>query len=395
MFSILCIVSPVYGSPFEAFFFDARAFPVDKDNDGGDDYILAQFDVDLDEDITVDVTVIVSLYNQAGGLVAKEQISYPVRGQEEGYTDLILVPSPNIEGAYYVHLSLSDSLDELYLYDVFYNPNPGNKPVAYFADASAFSTANGIEVELDVNIVQPTVCNVSVTAELISFAGAFIMSKTLDYETFFDNTDYKELDFTPPDESAYSIILMVTPGQGLPVTDSLILQALWPPGTGAYFSWYRAETVGDHIEVTFDVDLAYNISYTVAVEAILYNSNSDVAGYGYVSYRTNGLLKDEKLISLTPEPALTDTYYVELIVYVEADPAEFGYIEDVPYSVETKWDVNHDNVIDYLDLLILCKNFGKRGAQLENPSADLNNDGIVNVLDLVILSLHFREKSDW
>ena len=203
--------------------------------------------------------------------------------------------------------------------------------------------------------------------------------------------DYKGMSLTPPGEDAYSLVLMVYPGESGVATDSRILQVLWPPGVGAYFRSYRAETFADSIEVIFDVDLAYNITYLVSVEAILYDSNSDVAGYGYTSYLTTGVSRDERTLELVPEQASADGYYAELIVYAEGYPADYGYIEEVLYDWPP-WDLNRDGIVDITDLLILGSNFGKRASELNDPSLDINGDGIVDIIDLVIVSIHYGEK---
>jgi hypothetical protein len=347
--------------------------------------------VDLDEDVTSSVTVTATLYNRLSEAVSTEQISYRVTGFEEGYTSLRLTPNPDIAGTYYVHLTLSDLSDELYIRDIQYNPQPGSEPVAYFADVIASSEMDAIKLELDVNIVQEMVSRVEVEASLTNSAGELISSRSLSYQTFFEETDYRSLSFAPAGEDAYSLVLMVYPGESGAATDSRLMQVLWPPGTGAYFKSYRMGTSADSIEVTFDVDLAYNVTYLVSVEAILYDSNSDVAGYGYTSYLTAGVSRDERTLELVPEQASADGYYAELIVYVEGYPADYGYIEEISY-IWLPWDLNRDGIIDLTDLLILGSNFGKRASELNDPSLDINGDGIVDIIDLVIVSIHYGEK---
>jgi hypothetical protein len=325
-------VSPLYGLSPVAFFFDAKAFSVDADNDGGDDYIIVQFDVDLDENATANVTVISILYNQSDHVAATDQISYQVTGQEEGYTALRLTPNPDIEGSYCIYLALSDMSDELYIDDIYYNPDLGSEPVAYFADVMTFSEANAIKVQLDVNLVHQTDSDVRVEAVMTNSDGERISSQTLDYETFYQDVDYQQLSFSPPNEDAYSVVLLVFPGESEIASDSKTVQVLWPPGTGAHFRYYKAITLDDRIHVIFDVDLAYNLTYAFSVEAILYNSKSDVVGYSYTPYLTSGLSEDERTLVLVPEQTLASTYYMELIVYVENYPASYGYIEDISYE---------------------------------------------------------------
>ncbi len=305
---------------------------MDADNDGGDDYVIVQFDVDLVEDATSNVTVISILYNQSDRVVATDQISYQVTGQEEGYTSLRLTPNPNIEGSYYIYLALSDMSDELYIDDIYYNPDLGSKPVAYFADVMTFSEANAIEIQLDVNLIHQTDLDVRVKAEMMNSDGERVSSQTLDYETFSEDVDYQQLSFSPSREDAYSVVLMVFPGESEIASDSRIVQVLWPPGTGAHFRYYKVTALNDRIHVIFDVDLAYNLTYTFSVEAILYDSKSDVVGYTCTPYLTNGLSEDERTLVLVPEQTLASAYYVELIVYTENYPASYGYIENILYE---------------------------------------------------------------
>ncbi len=324
--------SPPYGLPPTAFFFDTRAFSVDADNDGGDDYIIVQFDVDMDENATSNVTVISILYNQSDHVVATDQISYRVMGQEDGYTSLRLTPNPDIEGSYHVYLALSDMSDELYIDDIYYNPDLGSRSIAYFADVMTFSEANAIKVQLDVNLVHQTDLDVRVKAEMMNSDGERISSQTLDYETFSEDVDYQQLIFSPLKEDAYSVILLAFPGESEIASDSKVVQVLWPPGTGTHFKYYEANAFDDCIHVIFDVDLAYNLTYAFSVEAILYNSKSDVVGYSYTQYLTSGLWEDGRTLVLVPEQTLASIYYVELIVYVENYPASYGYIENISYE---------------------------------------------------------------
>ena len=392
-FSIFISIAPLaHSSPLTSFFFDAEAFPVDVDDDGGDDYIIARFDVDLDEDVTAMVTVIVTLHDKTGSIVSTEEASYAVTGQEEGYASLSIIPIPDIEGEYYIHLilsDLSDLSDEFYIDDIYYNPESGSEPVAYFADVVKSSELDSIKLELDINMLQQLELNIILDAELMDSFGEVVASETLQYMTSFEDIDYRQLVFEPSYADAYSAVLMVYPEGSLIPTDSRIVQILWPPGTGASFSAYEASASDDRIDVVFDVDLAYNIAYDVSVEAILYDSKSDAVGYDYVTYLTNGAWEDQQTLELTPEPALPGEYYIELIAYTDGYPASYGYIEQIQFG-RPRWDVNGDSVIDIVDLDILRMSFGKETTQLENPDADINGDGVVDILDLVILSVHLE-----
>jgi len=52
---------------------------------------------------------------------------------------------------------------------------------------------------------------------------------------------------------------------------------------------------------------------------------------------------------------------------------------------ETVGDINHDGVVDILDLTIVGARFGQRG----HNSADLNGDGLVDIVDLVLVAGEF------
>ena len=54
---------------------------------------------------------------------------------------------------------------------------------------------------------------------------------------------------------------------------------------------------------------------------------------------------------------------------------------------ETVGDINHDGVVDILDLVIVNARFGQRGQN----SADLNGDGLVDIVDLVLVAGAFDE----
>ncbi len=53
-------------------------------------------------------------------------------------------------------------------------------------------------------------------------------------------------------------------------------------------------------------------------------------------------------------------------------------------TVSRSPDVNHDKVINIMDLAAVAKNFGT-----SSSIADLNSDGIVNILDLVLVATDF------
>jgi hypothetical protein len=279
-----------------------------------------------------------------------------------------------------------------FLLPLFYAIMPvHSEPItAFFSDANAFSELDIISFEFDVNIVQASSAYLTVKAVLIGSNGQTVESKTSNYKTFFSDIDYQRLDFKPLAEDAYSIVLTVCLENSNVTIDSRILNVLWPPGTGAFFKKYKAYAFNNSIEITFDVDLAYEINYAVSVEGILYNSQSDVVAYEYISYLTTGLSNDEHKITLVPKITSHDRYYAELIVYVNDHPASYGYIEDISFS-GPRWDINGDNIVDIRDLIIVIKEFGKTSPKLSNLNADANNDGVVDILDFIIVASHLGE----
>ena len=52
------------------------------------------------------------------------------------------------------------------------------------------------------------------------------------------------------------------------------------------------------------------------------------------------------------------------------------------------WDINGDEKVDISDLILVGRNLGKQG---ENIEGDVNGDGVVNISDLVLVGKHFGE----
>ncbi len=56
-------------------------------------------------------------------------------------------------------------------------------------------------------------------------------------------------------------------------------------------------------------------------------------------------------------------------------------------------DLDHDCVVDILDIAIIAHAFGSTpGSSMWNPDADLNHDGMVNILDVAMAGFHFGQK---
>ena len=56
-----------------------------------------------------------------------------------------------------------------------------------------------------------------------------------------------------------------------------------------------------------------------------------------------------------------------------------------------KWDINHDNVVDITDLVLVAKDFGSRIDQGANGRSDVNTDGIVDLFDLILVASKFSD----
>jgi len=394
---LICPVTLVADDEVIAFFFDAEAHPVDSDSDGVYDVIAVRFDIDLDRDVALDVTVIAKLYNANDVSVATSTITVKVEGQKEGYEQIKLTPNPNIAGTYYVHLMLFDLSDELYLDNIRYEPEVDVPITAYFADVGIDSSLENITVTFDVDLVQEGAHPVLVESLLVDSSGEVVKTIPTDYEISGEEIDPRSIVFAPEVEDAYSVILWVYADE-LP-SDSYIQPVIWPAGHGTYFREYDARFIpksgdfGNLIEVQFEIDLAYAIVYPVFVESILYNSNGEATAYNSLSYFTNSFEDDRKMLTLSPEPPISGIYYVELGVYVNGIRSAQGYIGDISYIAPDEkfpaWDVNQDGIVDIIDIVFVGRNFGTN-----EDSADVNGDLTVDILDLVLVGKHFGEQTD-
>jgi hypothetical protein len=151
----LCISFIIIPSAFSLtpFFFDTMAFSVDEDDDGGDDYILAKFDIDLDEEVTANITVTAKLYNSANKVIDTKTQTYQIIGELPGYDELRLIPVPNMADTYSIHLAIANYPETSDIMGISYNPEPGSQPIPYFANIIINSMPDSIIVDLDVNVV--------------------------------------------------------------------------------------------------------------------------------------------------------------------------------------------------------------------------------------------------
>ncbi len=77
---------------------------------------------------------------------------------------------------------------------------------------------------------------------------------------------------------------------------------------------------------------------------------------------------------------------------VTANPVAIKINNGSVEIVAHRWDLNHDNTINVLDLIIIAQHFGSHEGDTNYArEADLNNDGVINVLDLIVVAQHFGE----
>ncbi|MCD6505333.1 tandem-95 repeat protein [Candidatus Poribacteria bacterium] len=87
--------------------------------------------------------------------------------------------------------------------------------------------------------------------------------------------------------------------------------------------------------------------------------------------------------------------WVELPGLVDTQANKVSVVTDklgtfmLAQAVLRPWDVDGNGAVNIFDLVIVGKNFGKKG---EGLKGDINNDGTVNIFDLVLVGKHFGEK---
>ena len=98
-----------------------------------------------------------------------------------------------------------------------------------------------------------------------------------------------------------------------------------------------------------------------------------------------------------PRPeALTEPLYGNWTVTATATIAEVMVNDTVQFKLLhlIPGDVNHDYVVDIIDLTIVALAFSSRPDQPNwNFRADINRDDVVNIIDLVTVAIHLNEKS--
>ena len=119
------------------------------------------------------------------------------------------------------------------------------------------------------------------------------------------------------------------------------------------------------------------------------NPFTDLGGVGTIDQNGNLYItkadwtggRQDKLHVVAPDGTLLNTYGVG----PGASSVIFAQVQSI--GVVTA-NVNHDGVINILDLVIVASNFGQTGRNLQG---DVNRDGVIDVFDLVRIAKYFGQ----
>ena len=119
------------------------------------------------------------------------------------------------------------------------------------------------------------------------------------------------------------------------------------------------------------------------------NPLTDLGGVGAIDHSGNLYItradwtggRQDKLHVVAPDGTLLNTYGVG----PGAGPVTLAQVQSVGIATA---NVNHDGVVNILDLVLVASNFGQRGRNLQG---DVNRDGIIDVFDLVRIAKYFGQ----
>ena len=119
------------------------------------------------------------------------------------------------------------------------------------------------------------------------------------------------------------------------------------------------------------------------------NPFTDLGGVGAVDQNDNLYItkadwtggRQDKLHVVAPDGTLLNTYGVG----PGASSVIFAQVQSIGVATA---NVNHDGVINILDLVLVASNFGQTGRNLQG---DVNRDGIIDVFDLVRIAKYFGQ----
>ena len=80
-----------------------------------------------------------------------------------------------------------------------------------------------------------------------------------------------------------------------------------------------------------------------------------------------------------------ERYLVPTALVPEHLSSPFAQVQSIGVAAA---NVNHDGVINILDLVLVASNFGQTGRNLQG---DVNRDGIIDVFDLVRIAKYFGQ----
>ena len=119
------------------------------------------------------------------------------------------------------------------------------------------------------------------------------------------------------------------------------------------------------------------------------NPFTDLGGVGAIDQNGNLYItkadwtggRQDKLHVVAPDGMLLNTYGVG----PGASSVIFAQIQSIGIATA---NVNHDGVVNILDLVLVASNFGQTGRNLQG---DVNRDGIIDVFDLVRIAKYFGQ----
>ena len=176
------------------------------------------------------------------------------------------------------------------------------------------------------------------------------------------------------------------------------------PGTVVFI-----DTVTDEIEKTIELETTAGgpvidtmkrvfissgglLVYDLVSEAWAHNADNpftDLGGVGKIDQNDNLYItradwtggRMDELYVVAPDGTLLNTYGVGPGAYL----VTVAQVQSVGVMAA---NVNHDGVVNILDLVIVSRNFGQTGRNLQG---DVNRDGIIDIFDLVRIAKYFGQ----
>ena len=176
------------------------------------------------------------------------------------------------------------------------------------------------------------------------------------------------------------------------------------PGTVVFIN-----TVTDEIEKTIELETTAGVPVVDSMKRVFINSGgllvydlvsqvwthdtdnpfTDLGGVGAIDQNDNLYITKadwtggrlDELYVVAPDGTLLSTYSV-------GPGANLVAVAQVQSIGVVAANVNHDGVINILDLVLVSSNFGQTGTNLQG---DVNRDGIINIFDLVLIAKYFGQ----